>query len=139
MVNQVAYRIKLCLGELVIRPKGALLATQTPQEVMRTQLSLTYGQGAANRLPELIRRVDQVGNDFWRPRELAKVLENSWYRHFGRVVERASNEHQNLDFVVANCFESLADFKRMAMPEDLPVAGSIKKIEHKAKKLNKGK
>ena len=36
-----------------------------------------------------IRHVDETGNEFWRARQLAKVLEYSEYRHFVPVIERA--------------------------------------------------
>jgi len=54
-----------------------------------------------------IRHVDKAGNEFWRARQLAKVLEYSEYRHFVPVVERAKTACQTSGQQVADHFEDI--------------------------------
>jgi DNA-damage-inducible protein D len=42
-----------------------------------------------------IRHLDEAGNEFWRARQLAQVLEYSQYRHFLPVLERAREACRN--------------------------------------------
>lgn len=54
-----------------------------------------------------IRHVDKAGNEFWRARQLAKVLEYSEYWHFVPVVERAKTACQTSGQSVADHFEDI--------------------------------
>lgn len=54
-----------------------------------------------------IRHVDKAGNEFWRARQLAKVLEYSEYRHFVPVVERAKTACQTSGQQMADHFEDI--------------------------------
>jgi len=56
---------------------------------------------------DAIRHVDDAGNEFWRARELANVLEYSQYRHFGAVVDRAREACQVSGRKVADHFEDV--------------------------------
>ncbi|WP_150050092.1 DNA damage-inducible protein D [Methylomonas rhizoryzae] len=52
-----------------------------------------------------IRRQDDVGNEFWLARALAKVLDYSEYRHFLPVLERAKEACRNSGQAVDDHFE----------------------------------
>lgn len=54
-----------------------------------------------------IRHVDETGNEFWRARQLAKVLEYSEYRHFVPVIERAKVACQTSGQPVSDHFEDV--------------------------------
>lgn len=54
-----------------------------------------------------IRHVDEVGNEFWQARQLAKVLEYSEYRHFVPVIDRAKMACQTSGQKVDNHFEDI--------------------------------
>lgn len=54
-----------------------------------------------------IRHVDEAGNEHWRARQLAKVLEYSEYRHFLPVIERARTACLNSGQPVADHFEDV--------------------------------
>lgn len=54
-----------------------------------------------------VRHVDEVGNEFWRARQLAKVLEYSEYRHFVPVIERAKVACQTSGQQVDDHFEDI--------------------------------
>ena len=54
-----------------------------------------------------IRHVDEVGNEYWLARELARVLEYSQYRHFQPVLERAREACRNSGQRVADHMEDV--------------------------------
>lgn len=58
---------------------------------------------------EGIRHVDENGNEYWRARQLAKVLEYSEYRHFLPVIERAKEACRNSGHAVEDHFEDVLD------------------------------
>jgi DNA-damage-inducible protein D len=58
---------------------------------------------------ELIRKVDEQGNEFWSARDLAKVLEYSEYRHFKPVIERAKEACSNSGNEVLHHFEDILE------------------------------
>jgi len=58
---------------------------------------------------EGLRREDELGNEFWLARPLAKVLDYSEYRHFLPVVERAREACRNSGQVVEDHFEDVLE------------------------------
>ncbi|PWK38984.1 DNA damage-inducible protein D [Cupriavidus plantarum] len=58
---------------------------------------------------EGIRCVDDIGNEFWRARALAKVLDYSEYRHFLPVIERAREASRNSGHEVEDHFEDVLE------------------------------
>ncbi|WP_153110443.1 DNA damage-inducible protein D [Propionivibrio limicola] len=56
-----------------------------------------------------IRQVDANGNEFWRARQLAKVLEYSEYRHFMPVIERAKTACQTSGQEFVDHFEDVLE------------------------------
>ena len=56
---------------------------------------------------EGLRQLDEAGNEFWRARPLAKVLDYSEYRHFLPVVERAREACAKSSQSVAEHFEDV--------------------------------
>lgn len=58
---------------------------------------------------EGIRHLDGDGNEYWRARQLAKVLEYSEYRHFLPVIERAKEACRNSAHMVEDHFEDVLD------------------------------
>ena len=56
---------------------------------------------------EGLRQLDEAGNEFWRARPLAKVLDYSEYRHFLPVVERAREACAKSSQSVADHFEDV--------------------------------
>ncbi|SFW21518.1 DNA damage-inducible protein D [Nitrosovibrio sp. Nv17] len=56
-----------------------------------------------------IRHQDENGNEYWRARQLAKVLEYSEYRHFLPVIERARTACQTSGQRVADHFEDILE------------------------------
>ncbi|MDR2786913.1 MAG: DNA damage-inducible protein D, partial [Candidatus Accumulibacter sp.] len=56
-----------------------------------------------------IRHLDEAANEYWRARQLAKVLEYSEYRHFLPVVERAKTACQTSGQRVADHFEGILE------------------------------
>lgn len=58
---------------------------------------------------EQIRRTDEIGNEFWSAREMAKVLEYSEYRHFLPVIERAKEACENSGYKTENHFEDILE------------------------------
>jgi len=64
---------------------------------------------AANQpsLFEGIRKTDDLGNEFWSARDLAKILEYTEYRYFKSVIERAKEACKNSDSSVSDHFEDM--------------------------------
>ncbi|MCL2075214.1 MAG: DNA damage-inducible protein D [Betaproteobacteria bacterium] len=58
---------------------------------------------------ESIRQKDENDHEFWRARQLAKVLEYSEYRHFLPVIERAQVACQKSDQSVSDHFEDILE------------------------------
>ena len=58
---------------------------------------------------EGIRHVDADGNEYWRARQLAKVLDYSEYRHFLPVVARALEACRNSGQSEADHFEDVLE------------------------------
>ncbi|MEY2891995.1 MAG: hypothetical protein RJA98_1903 [Pseudomonadota bacterium] len=58
---------------------------------------------------EGIRQVDEVGQEFWRARHLARVLEYSEYRHFLPVIERAKQACKQSEHPAEDHFEDILD------------------------------
>lgn len=56
-----------------------------------------------------LRQVNDAGNEYWRARQLAKVLEYSEYRHFLPVVERAKTACRNSGQKPEDHFEDILD------------------------------
>mgnify|MGYP001195725612 CR=1 FL=1 len=110
-------------------------------------------QRSANISPlERIRRTNPAGNEVWSSRDFAHVLDYTDYRNFEAVIEKArtacfsSGQHVEDHFVEIT--EMLAIGRKVrqtiqelggTMPEELPPAASIKKLEAKAKKLGPAK
>lgn len=112
-----------------------------------------------NSLFEQIRQTDKNGNEFWSARDLSKALEYSEYRHFIPVIERAKDACANSGLQVADHFEDILEMINLGktaqrevesvklsryacyrkiiqelggtMPENLPVADSIKSLSSK--------
>lgn len=64
---------------------------------------------AANQpsLFEGIRKTDDLGNEFWSARDLAKILEYTEYRHFKSAINRAKEACKNSDSSVSDHFEDM--------------------------------
>ncbi|MGD9564004.1 MAG: DNA damage-inducible protein D [Pyrinomonadaceae bacterium] len=58
---------------------------------------------------EQIKRLDDVANEFWRARELGKVLEYTEFRHFKPVIERAKEACKNSKINVLDHFEDVLE------------------------------
>ena len=58
---------------------------------------------------EQIRQTDEIGNEFWSARDLAKALEYSEYRHFMPVIERAKEACVNSGQQIADHFEDILE------------------------------
>ncbi len=56
---------------------------------------------------ESIRHTDDLGNEFWSARQLAKVLDYSEYRHFLPVVAKAKEACKQSDNEVSDHFEDV--------------------------------
>jgi len=56
-----------------------------------------------------LRQQDEHGHEYWRARQLAKVLEYSEYRHFLPVIERAKAACRNSGHVPADHFEDILE------------------------------
>jgi len=56
-----------------------------------------------------IRQQDEHGYEYWRTRQLAKVLEYSEYRHFLPVIERAKAACHNSGHVPSDHFEDILE------------------------------
>ena len=56
-----------------------------------------------------IRQQDEVGNEFWLARALAKVLDYSEYRHFLPVIERSKDACLNSGLLVTDHFEDVLE------------------------------
>lgn len=102
------------------------------------------------KLFEHIKQTDDKGNEFWSARDLSKALEYSEYRHFIPVIERAKEVCSNSGQFVDDHFEDILEMILLGktaqrevgkkvrktieelggtMPENLPIAESIKKLE----------
>ena len=56
---------------------------------------------------EQIKRFDDDTNEFWRARELGRVLEYSQFRHFSPVIERAKEACKNSGINILDHFEDI--------------------------------
>lgn len=100
---------------------------------------------------EQIKRVDENGAEYWSARDMAKVLEYLEYRNFLPVIKKAKEACANSQYKVQDHFEDILEMVEMGkvrktieelggtMPEDLPVADSIKRLESKEQRLLKDK
>lgn len=100
---------------------------------------------------EQIKRVDENGAEYWSARDMAKVLEYLEYRNFLPVIKKAKEACVNSQHKVQDHFEDILDMIEIGkvrktieelggtMPEDLPVADSIKHLESKEQRLLKDK
>ena len=68
-----------------------------------------------------IRNVDETGNEYWRARQLAKVLEYSEYRHFLPVIERARLACRNSGQQVDDHFEDILEMVEIGSGAHRPV------------------
>lgn len=68
-----------------------------------------------------IRHQDADGNEYWRARQLAKVLEYSEYRHFLPVIVRAKAACQNSGQTEANHFEDILEMVEIGSGAQRPV------------------
>ncbi|MGV8815355.1 MAG: DNA damage-inducible protein D [Gelidibacter sp.] len=53
--------------------------------------------------------MDNLGNEYWSARDLAKILEYSEYRHFLPVIERAKEACVNSGYEVSDHFEDILE------------------------------
>jgi DNA-damage-inducible protein D len=58
---------------------------------------------------EGLRHVDENSGEYWRARQLAKILDYSEYRHFLPVIERAREACRNSGRVPADHFEDILE------------------------------
>lgn len=58
---------------------------------------------------EQSKKTDNLGNEYWSARELAKILEYSEYRHFLPVIERAKEACVNSGYEVSDHFEDVLE------------------------------
>jgi len=101
---------------------------------------------------ESIRRTNPAGNEFWSSRDFAKVLGYADYRNFQSVIESARTACLNSGQLVEDHFVDVTDMIEVGkgakvrqtikelggtMPEELPPAESIRKLESKARKALK--
>jgi DNA-damage-inducible protein D len=70
---------------------------------------------------EGIRHVDENGNEFWRARQLAEVLDYSQYRHFLPVVERAREACRNSGQLVEDHMEDVLTMVEIGSGAKRPV------------------
>lgn len=68
-----------------------------------------------------IRHQDADGNEYWRARQLAKVLEYSEYRHFLPVIVRAKAACRNSSQTEANHFEDILEMVEIGSGAQRPV------------------
>lgn len=68
-----------------------------------------------------IRHIDNEGNEYWRARQLAQVLEYSEYRHFLPVIERAKIACENSNERVADHFEDVLEMVEIGSGAQRPV------------------
>ncbi|OPY72229.1 MAG: DNA-damage-inducible protein D [Syntrophorhabdus sp. PtaU1.Bin002] len=71
---------------------------------------------------ESIRHFDENGNEYWRAREFARVLEYSEYRHFLPVIEKAKEACANSDHPVADHFEDILEMVEIGSGAKRPVS-----------------
>jgi len=87
---------------------------------------------------ERIRRTNPADNEFWSSRDFAQVLGYTDYRNFEAVIEKARTACFNSGQRVEDHFVEITELiiKELGgtMPEDLPPAESIKKVDAKQKK-----
>jgi len=58
---------------------------------------------------EQIKKIDENGNEYWRARELGKILEYSEYRHFKSAIEKAKEACLNSNQKIQDHFEEVLD------------------------------
>ncbi|MEO5789255.1 MAG: DNA damage-inducible protein D [Gelidibacter sp.] len=58
---------------------------------------------------EQSKRIDNLRNEYWSARDLAKILEYSEYRHFLPVIERAKEACVNSGYEVSDHFEDVLE------------------------------
>lgn len=63
---------------------------------------------------EKIKQVDDAGAEYWRARELAKILEYSEYRHFLPVIEKAKESCENSKNKASDHFEEVLGMIELA-------------------------
>jgi len=68
---------------------------------------------------EGLRHFDAGGNEFWRARSLAKVLEYSEYRHFLPVIERAREACRNSGRAPEDHCEDILEMVEIGSEEDM--------------------
>jgi hypothetical protein len=86
---------------------------------------------------ERIKRTNSAGMEFWSSRDFAEVLGYGDYRNFEGVVEKAKLSCFNSGHRIEDHFVDVTEMVAIgsgAVPEELPVAESIKKIETQQRK-----
>ena len=68
---------------------------------------------------EDIKHIDEVGNEYWRARELAKVLEYKDWRNFLKVLNKAKDACKNSGF---NIDEQLVEVNRLSKRKNNAIA-----------------
>ncbi len=71
---------------------------------------------------ERIKKIDNLGNEYWSSRELSKILEYSEYRHFLPVIERAKIACENSAQLVSDHFEDILEMVPLG-------SGALRKFE----------
>lgn len=80
----------------------------------------------ANLTFDPIRRIDDGGQEFWRARDLARVLEYSEYRHFLPVIERAKEACRSSGQDMEDHFEDVLDMVDIGSGAERQVADTRK-------------
>lgn len=75
---------------------------------------------------ELIKKVDDKGNEFWSARDLAKVLEYSEYRHFKPVIDKAKEACNNSGFLISDHFEDFLEMVKIGSGAERPFDDGVK-------------
>lgn len=69
---------------------------------------------SALKIFEQNRKIDAAGNEFWRARDLAKILEYSEYRHFLPVIAKAQESCRNSNHKLSDHFEDILEMIELA-------------------------